>query len=837
MADPAVVLDQNILPVQALFNVDNTFNTFIGQGQPFVVSGTNTLGIQDVTALNATLYPTLSPVSTGAVTVLDVTSTKLSFNPYSGTLTSTNFAGTLSGTATYANNLNNGVAGNIPYQSGTNATSFIGNGSSGQVLTSAGSGTPYWSNPAASVAISDDTTTATTRYPLFAAVTTGNASTEYVSSTKLQYVPSTGVLTATGFAGSGASLTSLTAGNLSGTIPSAVLGNSTVYIGTTAVALNRASGSISLTGTNIDGSAGSASTATTASTATNVTVTDNTSSSATWYPTFLSTTTGNLPITVSSTKLQYVPSTGVLTATGFSGSGASLTGTAASLTAGKVQYALTAGTNITFSSGTTYDGSAAITINATGGGGGGMVYPGAGIPNSTGSAWGTSYGTSGANSVTLRDANQNISANAFFAGFTSVAASGSTITLTVASTPVYLVTGSGGQVIQLPNATTLSNGTIFSFNNNQSSGAITVNNNSGTLIASIPSGAYVTVVLLSNTTAAGSWDRHDQTPANVSWSTNTFDYPGSITSATWNGATIALNRGGTGQTTAQAAMNSFAGAVTSGSYLRGNGTNVVMSTIQVTDVPTLNQNTTGTASNITASSNSTLTTLSSLSLPGSQVSGNISGNAANVTDTVAIANGGTGQTTQAAALTALSGTQSSGKYLRSDGTNTALASIVASDVPTLNQSTTGSAATLTTPRAIYGNNFDGSAALTQIIASTYGGTGNGFTKFSGATTAEKTYTLPDATTTILTTNSAVTIGQGGTGQSGKTAAFDALSPTTTKGDLIVNNGTNNIRIPVGADTYVLTADSTQASGLAWAAGGSGGGLTQAQALKLVSLRL
>ena len=67
-------------------------------------------------------------------------------------------------------------------------------------------------------------------------------------------------------------------------------------------------------------------------------------------------------------------------------------------------------------------------------------------------------------------------------------------------------------------------------------------------------------------------------------------------------------------------------------------------------------------------------------------------------------------------------------------------------------SITGSAPTLTTPRAIYGNNFDGSAALTQIIASTYGGTGNGFTKFSGATTAEKTYTLPDASTTILTKN-------------------------------------------------------------------------------------
>jgi len=144
-------------------------------------------------------------------------------------------------------------------------------------------------------------------------------------------------------------------------------------------------------------------------------------------------------------------------------------------------------------------------------------------------------------------------------------------------------------------------------------------------------------------------------------------------------------------------------------------------------------------------------------------------------------------------------------------------------VANLNAATAGSSATLTTPRAIYGNNFDGSAALTGIIASTYGGTGNGFTKFSGATTAEKTYTLPDATTTILTTNAAVTIGQGGTGQTAKTAAFDALSPTTTKGDLIVSDGTNNVRIPVGTNNYVLTADSAQASGVKWAVGSSGSG--------------
>lgn len=87
------------------------------------------------------------------------------------------------------------------------------------------------------------------------------------------------------------------------------------------------------------------------------------------------------------------------------------------------------------------------------------------------------------------------------------------------------------------------------------------------------------------------------------------------------------------------------------------------------------------------------------------------------------------------------------------------------------------ATTLATTRAIYGNNFDGSAALTQIIASTYGGTGNGFTKFSGATATEKTYTLPDASTTILTTNAVITPSQGGTG-----VANNAASTLTISGD-------------------------------------------------------
>jgi hypothetical protein len=189
--------------------------------------------------------------------------------------------------------------------------------------------------------------------------------------------------------------------------------------------------------------------------------------------------------------------------------------------------------------------------------------------------------SSGASSVVLRDANQNITVNALNEGFTSVAASGTTITLTASSNRRYTLTGSGGQVITLPNATTLQAGNIYYFDNNQSSGAITVNNNSGTLVVSVPSGGYVSVYLLDNSIAAGSWDRHDAPPSNVSWSTNTFDYVGSITGATWNGTTIAYNRGGTGQSSAFVASGvvyaSSTSALATGTALSFDGANMFVS--------------------------------------------------------------------------------------------------------------------------------------------------------------------------------------------------------------------------------------------------------------------
>ena len=53
-----------------------------------------------------------------------------------------------------------------------------------------------WATPAAGITIADDTSTNATRYLVFTSATTGTVSTQNVSSTKLQFNPSTGAFTA-----------------------------------------------------------------------------------------------------------------------------------------------------------------------------------------------------------------------------------------------------------------------------------------------------------------------------------------------------------------------------------------------------------------------------------------------------------------------------------------------------------------------------------------------------------------------------------------------------------------------------------------------------------------
>lgn len=104
-------------------------------------------------------------------------------------------------------------------------------------------------------------------------------------------------------------------------------------------------------------------------------------------------------------------------------------------------------------------------------------------------------------------------------------------------------------------------------------------------------------------------------------------------------------------------------------------------------------------------------------------------------------------------------------------------------------------------------------SFTTVSASTpiggqSGGTNSAFMQFAGPASAVKTYTLPNATTTILTTNTAVTVAQGGTGVA-----------TLTANSVLVGNGTGNVGgVAPGSSGNVLTSNGTN-----WASSPAAGG--------------
>lgn len=220
----------------------------------------------------------------------------------------------------------------------------------------------------------------------------------------------------------------------------------------------------------------------------------------------------------------------------------------------------------------------------------------------------------------------------------------------------------------------------------------------------------------------------------------------------------------------------------------------------------LTQNTTGTAANVTGTvavgnGGTGATTLTGIvkgtgttamvaATPGTDYvvpSGNITGTAGNVTGTVAIANGGTGQTTQAAAITALTGTQTAGRYLRSDGTNAALSAIQAADVPTLNQNTTGTAAGLSSTLAVTSGGT-GQTAYTDgqlLIGNTATG---GLSKATLTAGSNVTITNGNGTITIASTGGASGVSSFSAGTTGLTPNTATTGAVTLDGVLAVTNG-------------------------------------------------
>jgi len=143
---------------------------------------------------------------------------------------------------------------------------------------------------------------------------------------------------------------------------------------------------------------------------------------------------------------------------------------------------------------------------------------------------------------------------------------------------------------------------------------------------------------------------------------------------------------------------------------------------------------------------------------------------------------------------------------------------------------------LAATKNIYGTAFDGTADLNNIIASTFGGTGNGFTKFTGPSGSEKIFTLPNASATILTTDALVSVAQGGTGAATSTQNFVFAGPAIGS-----SAGAPSFRaltaadLPAGSGSYIANQTTQQASSNFNISGnGIVGGTLSANSLSLTS---
>jgi hypothetical protein len=182
---------------------------------------------------------------------------------------------------------------------------------------------------------------------------------------------------------------------------------------------------------------------------------------------------------------------------------------------------------------------------------------------------------------------------------------------------------------------------------------------------------------------------------------------------------------------------------------------------------------------------------------------NTTGTAGNVTGTVAIINGGTGATTRQAAMDALAGATTSGFYLRGDGTDVVMSAIVAGDVPTLNQNTTGNAGSATilqTARTIGGVSFNGSANINLPGVNT---AGNQDTSGNAATA-----TTASATTAALTAGTYLTSGGTFNGSTARTFAVDATT-TNTASKVVARDASGNFS--AGTITAALSGNASTAT--------------------------
>ena len=466
------------LTVKGSFNATGSFNV-----NGYSVSTSTFNGGIVANYTNFTPATPTNSTITGAVTIVGgvgiggglyvggvVTATSFVGNVYA-----TNTASIQVGFANTANNLAGGLPGQIPYQTAIGTTAFITTATAGQFLVSNGSGTPSWSSTAslqigyANVANTASFATTASNIVVSTASNNANYYITFVSTSsgqlgvlsdagsKLTYNPGTGVLTIS----STASTTSTTTGAL--IITGGVGIGGSLFVGGV------------VTATSFVGNIYATNTASIqvgfATTASNVVV-STASNNASYYITFVSTTSGQLGIlSDAGSKLTYNPGTNVLTI--------SSTASTTSTTTGAL--IITGGVGI---GGGLYVGGVvtATSIVITGAAGSGSITGVGFISASTATITSTATSTSTTTGALIVTGGVGIG-GAIYAGNATIT---STATSTSTTTGALIVTGGVGVGGAIYAGNIYSNGALVAtgsatFNGGNVSGVTTITNTASTI--------------------------------------------------------------------------------------------------------------------------------------------------------------------------------------------------------------------------------------------------------------------------------------------------------------------------------------------------------------------